>query len=101
MAEKRTNKKFIVSMASPLGGGRKVLFATGPKHAVAKALEGKKYKGQSGMMPQGSNFIVTQWNTPDGKAMQWMFTNKDFDPRRTFKHTAQQRARARRQFKGR
>ena len=101
MADKKTNKKFIVSMASPLGGGRKVLFATGPKHAVAKLLEGKKYQGQSGMMPEGTDFIVTQWKTPDGKSMQWMYRNEDFDPRRTFKHTAKQRARARKQFKGR
>lgn len=94
--EKKVNKKFIVSVASPIGGGRKVVFATGPKHAVAKALESR-----GGKMPEGSSFIVTRWKTPDGKAMQWMYTNKDFDPRRTFKHTAEQRARARKQFKGR
>ena len=61
----------MVSRGKARTGGRQILFATGPKDAVAKTLGG-------GTLRKGSEFLVTQWKTPDGKSRQWMFTDKDF-----------------------
>ena len=96
MAAKKTNKKYIVSAAGPLGGGRTFVMSAGPREAVTKVV-----KREGGMIPAGTDFIVTQVRTPDGKARQFFYNEKSFPKSMIFKHTAKQRARARKQFKGR
>ena len=89
-------KKYIVSAAGPLGGGRATVMTATPRSAVLKGV-----KAAGGKIPAGTDFIVTQVKTPDGKARQFFYNAKSFPASMTFKHTAKNRAAAKRQFKGR
>ena len=67
-------RKYIVSIASPQGGGRGETVAHSPKAAVRSFL--RKHKERT--IPKNTSMIVTQVVTRDGKSKQFLYSNKDF-----------------------